>query len=178
MEENTSETSAISVIIYTGFRIITGILHLQPGLRLSDRLNASKDDFLTLHDPRIIDLQQGWMEPVPERKPWFVHRQETLVLHAVSSAEADASAVGIPTEKVPKCPMRIRAYTGMFRVEGTFYIPPDCEIATYLNQATKPFLPLTSVIISFPSRTDLDVVQVPFALLNRSRLIISLQDHV
>jgi hypothetical protein len=166
---------SIAILIYTTFRIVTGVLYLPPEVRLSDRLNVSKDDFIPLHDPRIIDLQQGWVEPVAERGPWFVHRREILILHEVSTFETRARVVGVPSERVPRCPHVIRAYLGSFRVEGTLHLPEDCDVASYLNRTVKPFLPLTAVQISLPVRDDLDVVHAPFALLNRSRLVISKQ---
>ncbi len=164
-----------AVIMYTSRRILTGIIRLPAGTRLSDRLNRSPDDFLTIHDPRIIDLEQGWVEPISEAGPWFVHRSEVLVLHEVSTPAGRGRVVGIPQARVPRCPVIVRAYVGHFRVVGTLHLPPDCDVPTFLNGAPTPFLPITFAQIALPGRKDLDVVQVPFALLNRNRLVISEQ---
>lgn len=167
------ERIPIDVILYTTFRIITGVLRLPRSMRLSDRLNASGQDFVALLEPRIIDLQKGWMESMLEEGPWYVHRQEILIVHEVSTAETRSRVLGVPEARVPTQPTAVRAYVGPFRVEGDLYLPLESDLVGYLNHTDSVFFPMTSVLISLPGRDDLDVVQVAFALVNQTHLAIS-----
>jgi len=45
-------------------------------------------------------------------------------------------------------------------------------VDAYLNRTSMAFIPLTSVLITLPSRSDLGVISMPFVLVNRSRLVI------
>lgn len=181
MDENPSagETKArLDVILYTSLRMVSGLLHLPPSVRLSDRMNDPEDDFLRVEDPCIIDLQKGLLAPVAVGEPWFVHRQEVLVLHEVSSYNAEPRIVGTPEKRVPKRAVPIDAYVGPFRVRGDLHVSPDSDIATHLNRKVGAFFPMTSVQISLPTREDLDIIQAPFALINRNRLVITRQSTV
>jgi hypothetical protein len=181
MDENTlaeEEKVLLDVILYTSFRIVSGVLSLPRSTRLSDRMNDPEDDFLCITDHWIIDLQKGPLAPVSVGEPWFVHRQEIMLLHQVSSSQAEPSTMGTPEKRVPKRAVPIDAYVGPFRVRGDLYVSPDSDIATLLNHRVGAFFPMTSVQISLPTREDMDVVQAPFALINRNRLIITKQPPV
>jgi len=163
---------AVAVVIYLPFQILKGAIHRPGPIRLTDRINSIEDDFLTLHEPRVIDLAKQQLEPVPVPGPWFVYLQQVLIIHETPSAGPPTAAAGRPEERVPKLPAPVQAYVGPFRVQGDMYVSEYSDADAYLNRTSMAFIPLTSVLITLPSRSDLGVISMPFVLVNRSRLVI------
>lgn len=172
MNQPDDAVSETRVAIYLSSWIVTGTLHLRARVRLTDILNSWVEEFLCLEDPILIQLQGEQKEPIREASPMFIHRQQILLLHEISTPDERAVKTVGPDARVAKVALPIRAYAGPLRVGALFYLPQFSEMSAYLNRVGETFLPLTSVSLSFPFREDLEPVQVSFALMNKNSLVI------
>ena len=159
------------VALYTPSWVITGSLRTATPVRLSDLLNNWSEAFLPLDDARTVNLRDGRVESGAAPASLLVALGEILVLHEVPVPEAAARA-GAAGMHVAKEPTTVGAYVGPLRIEGSLYMPTGANMAAYIDRCVGAFLPLTSVAIYPPDRERLGVVRVPFALVNRSHLVV------
>lgn len=165
------EGHALPAVFYTSHWILRGVLYQRTPMRLSDHMNMLDDDLLTLHQVQVTDLVSGETD-LPSPEPWLVARGEILMLHeGTMGEEATASRGG--GDRVVKRPVAVRCYVGPFRVEGQYYMADFANMAACLNRPTESFVPLTAVRITIPTRPDMAPILNPFALVNRTRLVIT-----
>jgi hypothetical protein len=161
----------LTVVVYTAWNAVTGVVHPRGIARLSDTFNNWDDAFVPLESARFVDPASGQAE-AQVQGTLLVPRHEILLIHEVSSGAAPSQPGGDEEMHVQKQVLFVQARLGPYRADGTMYLPQYATLQSYLNRAEETFLPLTNATIVSTVGERPHEVRAAFVLACRSRLLI------
>jgi hypothetical protein len=166
-----AERTGLTVVVYTAWNIITGVVYPRGIARLSDASNNWEDMFVPLEDARFIDPASGQAEP-QSRGTLLLPRNEILLLHEVPAGDAPQRG-GDEDMRVQKQVLLVQTRIGPYRVDGTLYVPQYSTLSSHLNRGGETFVPLTEATIVLPAGERPRQVHVPFVLICHGCILVN-----
>lgn len=163
-----SSVTVFDVRIYTGSYCCSGWMQAQNG-RLSDFLNTSHDEFITVFEATVDQL----FEPVghvPWRMQFVQIRRDSIVFAVpVDPLAGREKSPAVAALAVEKDQHRVKLGAFPFAIDGTIHVAPGVQIRYHIDEPHLQFMPVTDAAVTYiPNR--LSDFRAPVVLLNRDNL--------
>lgn len=129
-----ADEKAIPVIIGTSDALIWGDLILKEQLHIGAFLNTLAEDFVPVHDARILFLAPKEQVPPLERSRLFVKLEEILLFFSPTEAEP------LPEESETRRYEPVEILTGSFLVEAVMLKSPIATMQNLLLVSKDPYM--------------------------------------
>lgn len=161
----------LTLVVYTAWNAVTGVVYPRGGARLSDMFNYWEDTFIPIEAAHFVDPASGQAEAQAQGTV-LLPREEILLLHEVPSTAVPSQSSGAEEMRIQKHAMPVQARLGPYRVDGILYLPQFANLVNYLNRAEGAFLPLTDATIVSTVGEHPRQVHAPFVLVSRGHLVV------
>ncbi len=162
-----ADQKAIQIIMGTADTLIWGDLILKAHLNVAAFLNTLAEDFVPVHDARILFLAPKDQVPPVERPLVFVRLDEILLLF--SPEEADAP----PEESETLHHEPVEIVIGSFLVEGTLVKPPLAALHNLLLVTKGPYMDFYRATIRHVAKPWLGTFSANRLQIRRDRLCLA-----
>jgi hypothetical protein len=164
-----ADQKASQVILGTADTLIWGDLILKAHLNASAFLNTLAEDFVPIHDARILFLTPTEQVPPVERPVLYVRLDEILLLF--SPAEVDAP----PEESETLHYEPVEIVVGSFLVEGMFMKSPQADLHNLLLVSNVPYMDFYRATIRHVAKLWLGTFSANRVQIRRDRLSLAPQ---
>jgi len=145
------------LLVRTTGGAIEGQLLTSPVVRTLDDLNVVSRHFVTLHRPRAVD--SGWEL---DDGPLAIAKSSILFVNERGEQPRRGESRRVETSRFFRAPIRL--WVAELAVHGFLHVSAGGDVMARINQASHPFLALTSVSV-FGNDAEL---AAPFLAVNRS----------
>lgn len=155
------------VMIGTASTLVWGELVTKTQARISAYLNTLAEDFVPIHDARILFLAPTEQVPPVERPVLYVRLEEILLLF--SPAEVDAP----PEESGTLHYEPVEIVVGSFLVEGMFMKSPQADLHNLLLVSNVPYMDFYRATIRHVAKLWLGTFSANRVQIRRDRLFLA-----
>ena len=160
---------ASQVMVGTGHTLMWGDLVTKEQISVSAFLNTLAEDFVPLHDVKILFLAATQQVPPLERATVHVKLEEILLFFEVASAEA------LPEETHVRRFEPVEAILGSFQLEGSILKSPLANLGTMLLVSKDPYLHLYRASVRHVAKPWLGTIAATVILVRRDCLIMGVR---
>lgn len=132
-----------SVRIFSDGGTYDGLLNLGILVRTLDELNSANRAFLALNSPSMVG---GELELTGHSLILSKHSVLFVVEMAAPQGELGQGLANVPRAQYQRLAVRLRVHD--YLIEGYVHAPEQMDLLSRLNQASRPFIALTSVSVS------------------------------
>ena len=157
------------VMVGTAHTLVWGDLVTKEQVSVSVFLNTLAEDFVPLHDVKILFLAPTQQVPPVERAMAHVKLEEILLLFELAGAEAP------PEETHLRRYEPVEAILGSFHLEGSILKPPLANLQTMLFVSNDTYLQLCRASIHHVAKPWLGTMTAGVAYVRRDSLIIAVR---
>jgi hypothetical protein len=153
------DEKATAVMIGTSSTLVWGELVTKEQARISAYLNTLAEDFVPIHNAKILFLAPTQQSPPVERSMLFVKLEEVLLFLPMSSGEP------LPEETHVRRYEPVEAIVGSFHIEGTIVKSPVASLLNMLLVTREAYLTMYTVTVRHVAKPWLgtfsgDIVQI------------------
>ena len=160
---------ASQVMVGTAYTLMWGDLVTREHVSVSVFLNTLAEDFVPLHDVKILFLAPTQQVPPVERAVVQVKLDEILVLFEMAGSEAP------PEESKVRRYEPVEAFLGSFHLEGSILKSPLADLHTMLLVSKDPYLQLCRASIRHVAKPWLGTMAANVAYVRRDCLIMAVR---
>ena len=166
----TSDEKATPVMVGTPHALIWGDLVTKVHVNIIAFLNTLAEDFVPLHDAKILFLAPTQQQPPIERAQIYVKLEEILLFFAMN----DASELPQETEVRRFEPME--AIVGSFLIEGVILKSPIATVQNMLLVSKDNYMPIYKAAVRHVAKPWLGTFTSNLVQFRRDQLILSLKE--
>jgi hypothetical protein len=160
---------ASQVMVGTAHTLMWGDLVTKEHVSVSVFLNTLAEDFVPLHDVKILFLAPSQQVPPLERVMVHVKVEEILLFFAMAEAEVP------PEETHVRRYEPVEAILGPFHLEGSILKSPLANLHTLLLVSKDPYVQLCRASIRHVAKPWLGTMAADVAFVRRDCLIIAVR---
>lgn len=157
---------ATQVMIGTSDMLIWGDLVTKEQVRISGFLTTLAEDFVPLHDARLLFLMPAQQTAPLERPILYVKLEEILLFYAMSGE------VEVPEESEVRRFEPIEAVVGSFLIEGAILKSPIATLQNLLLVTKDAYIPIYKATIRHMAKPWLGAFSTDMVQLRRERLMV------
>jgi len=158
---------ASQVMVGTAHALMWGDLVTKEQISVSAFLNTLAEDFVPLHDVKILFLAPVQQMPPVERVMVHVKLEEILMFFEMAGTEA------APQETHVRRLEPVEAIIGSFHLEGSILKSPLANLHTMLLVSKDPYLQLYQATVRHVAKPWLGTMTANVILVRRERLIMA-----
>jgi hypothetical protein len=160
---------ASQVMVGTAHTLVWGDLVTRGQVPIAGFVNTLAEDFVPLHDVKILFLAPSQQVPPVERAMAHIKLEEVLLLFEMAGAEA------LPEETKMRRYEPVEAIVGSFHLEGLILKSPLVDLHTMLLVSKDPFLQLFRASIRHVAKPWLGTMAANPAFVRRDRLTMAVR---
>jgi hypothetical protein len=160
---------ASQVMVGTAHALIWGDLVLKEHIPISAFVNTLAEDFVSLHDVKILFLAPTQQAPPVERAMVHAKLEEILFLFEMSGGEA------LPEESPVRRYEPVEAIIGSFDLEGFIMKSPLANLHTMLLVSKDPYLHLYRVTLRHVAKAWLGTMSAGTVLVRRDCVLMAVR---
>lgn len=161
------EEKATQVMIATPDMLIWGNLVTKEQVRLSVFLNTLAEEFVPLHNAKILFLAPAQQVAPVERTFLCVKLEEILVFFAIADLEPP------PEETEVRRYEPAEAFVGSYQIEGTVLKSPQTSIDHMLLVSKGIYMPMYKATVRHVAKSWLGSFSSPLVQVRRDRLLLA-----
>lgn len=165
----TPDEKATPVMVGTSHALVWGDLVTKVNVHITAFLNTLAEDFVPLHDAKILFLAPVQQQPPINRPQVYVKLEEILLFFAMT----DTSELPEETEVRRYEPMEV--IVGSFQVKGVILKSPIATIQNMLLVSKDKYMPIYKATVSHAAKPWLGTFTSNLVQFRRDRLILSLE---
>jgi hypothetical protein len=154
------------VMIGTSDLLIWGDLVTKEQIRLSGFLNVLAEDFVPLHDAKVLFLAPTQQAAPVDKAIIYVKLEEILFFYAMADQEP------LPEESDVRRYYPIELFIGSYRIEGSLLKSPIATLLNLLLVTKDTYMPVYEAKISHVAKPWLGVFSARMLQLRRDRLLV------
>jgi hypothetical protein len=166
----TSDEKATPVMVGTSHTLIWGDLITKVHVNIPAFLNTLAEDFVALHDAKILFLAHMQQQPPIDRPQAYVKLEEILLFFTMT----DIGEVPEETEVRRYEPMEV--IVGSFYVKGVILKSPIATIQNMLLVSKEDYMPIYKAKVRHVAKPWLGTFTSNMVQFRRDRLILSLEE--
>jgi hypothetical protein len=160
------DEKATQVIVGTSDMLIWGKLVTKESVRTSVFLNTLAEEFVPLHDTKVLFLAPTQQATPVERPSLFIKLEEILLFFALSDPEP------LPEETETQHYVPIEAIIGSYQIEGKILKPPMSTMQNMLLVSRANYLPIYEATVRHVAKPWLGTISARLVQSRRARLTI------
>ncbi|HSJ53673.1 MAG TPA: hypothetical protein VLC52_07965 [Anaerolineae bacterium] len=160
---------ASQVIVGTAHTLMWGDLVTKEQISVSAFLNTLAEDFVPLHDVKILFLAPTQQVPPVERATVHLKLEEILLFFEMAGTEA------LPEETHVRRYEPVEAILGSFRLEGSILKSPLANLHTMLLVSKDPYLQLYRASVRHVAKPWLGTIAANLMLVRRDSLLVAVR---
>jgi len=165
----TPDEKATPVMVGTSHTLIWGDLVTKVNVNITAFLNTLAEDFVPLHDAKILFLAPAQQQPPINRPQVYVKLEEILLFFAMT----DTSELPEETEVRRFEPMEV--IVGSYLIKGVILKSPIATIQNMLLVSKDNYMPIYKATVSHVAKPWLGTFTSTLVQFRRDRLILSLE---
>ena len=163
------DEKATQVMIGTAETLMWGNLVTKQAVRMSAYLNTLADDFVPLHDAKVLFLApKEQMAPI-ERTLVHVRQEEILLFFVIHDEEP------LPEETQTRHYQPVEAIIGSFQIEGSILKAPISSVQNMLVVSKATYMPFYSATVRHVAKSWLGTFSSNFVQVRCERMILTEQ---
>ena len=162
-----ADEKATQVMIGTPDALIWGDLVTKEQVRISAYLNTLAEDYVPLHNAKILFLAPQQQTPPIERSSVYIRQQEILIFFAMHDDEP------LPEETQTRKYESVEAFAGSYQVEGTVLKAPISTMQNMLLVSKATYLPVYSATVCHVAKSWLGNFSTNLAHVRCERMILA-----
>ena len=163
------DEKATQVMIGTAETLMWGNLVTKQAVRMSAYLNTLADDFVPLHDAKVLFLApKEQMAPI-ERSLVHVRQEEILLFFVIHDEEP------LPEETQTRHYQPVEAIIGSFQIEGSILKAPISSVQNMLVVSKATYMPFYSATVRHVAKSWLGTFSSNFVQVRCERMILTEQ---
>jgi hypothetical protein len=160
---------ASQVMVGTANTLMWGDLVTREQVSITVFLNTLAEDFVALHDVKILFLAPTQQVPPVERSRVHIKLEEILILFDMSGGEA------VPEESQMRRYTAVEAIVGSFHLEGSILKSPLANLHTMLLVSKDPYFELCQASVRHVAKPWLGTMSATLAHVRRDGLIMAVR---
>ena len=162
-----ADEKANQVMIGTPDALIWGDLVTKEQVRISAYLNTLAEDYVTLHNAKILFLAPQEQAPPIERSAVYIRQQEVLVFFVMHDEEL------LPEETQTRKYESVEAFIGSYQVEGTILKAPISTMQNMLLVSKATYMPVYNATVRHVAKSWLGSFSTNLAHVRCERMILT-----
>jgi hypothetical protein len=162
-----ADEKATQVMIGTPDALIWGDLVTKEQVRISAYLNTLAEDYVPLHNAKILFLAPQQQTPPIERSSVYIRQQEILIFFAMHDDEP------LPEETQTRKYESVEAFAGSYQVEGTILKAPISTMQNMLLVSKATYLPVYNATVCHVAKSWLGNFSTNLAHVRCERMILA-----
>jgi hypothetical protein len=144
--------------------LVWGDLVTKKPVRMSAYLNTMAEDFVPLHDVRILFLAPEQRVPPAERTDLFVKQEEILIFFAMNDDEP------LPEESETRHYVPVEVFVGSYQIEGKIIKAPISTLENMLVVTRAVYLPIYEATVRHVAKPWMGSFSSPLIHVRRERV--------
>jgi hypothetical protein len=161
------DEKATQVMIGTADTLLWGSLVTKESVRISVFLNTLAEEFVPLHDTKVLFLAPSQQVTPIERPSLHIKLEEILTFFAMNDPEP------LPEETETRHYVPIEALVGSYQIEGKILKPPMSTLQNMLLVSRALYLPIYEATMRHVAKPWLGTLTAQLVQVQRDRLIIA-----
>lgn len=161
------DEKANQVMVGTQNTLVWGDLVTKKPVRMSAYLNTMAEDFVSLHEARILFLAPEKRVPPAERAELFIKQEEILVFFAMNDEEP------LPEESDTRHYIPVEIFAGSYQIEGKILKAPVSTLANMLVVSRAVYLQIYEATVRHVAKPWMGSFSSPLIHVRRERVSVA-----
>ena len=161
------DEKATQVMIGTTETLMWGNLVTKEAVRMSAYLNTLADDFVPLHDAKVLFLAPKEQRAPVERSSVHIRQEEILLFFVMHDEEP------LPEETPTRRYEPVEVITGSFQIEGSLLKAPISDVQNMLLVSKATYMPIYSATVRHVAKSWLGTFSTGFVQVRCERMILT-----
>lgn len=162
-----ADEKATQVMIGTPDALIWGDLVTKEQVRISAYLNTLAEDYVPLHNAKILFLAPQEQAPPIERPAVYIRQQEVLVFFVMHDEEP------LPEETQTRKYESVESLVGSYQVDGTILKAPISTMQNMLLVSKATYMPVYNATVRHVAKSWLGSFSTSLAHVRCERMILT-----
>ena len=160
---------ATQVMVGSADMLIWGDLITREQVRISAFINTLAEDFVPLHDPKLLFLVPVQQVPPVQRSSAHVKLEEILFFYSMGEPDP------IPEESETRRYEPIEILLGSYQIEGSILKSPIADLHTMLLVAKETYIPIYQATIRHVAKPWLGTLSTNLVQVRMGRMILTVR---